>query len=288
MTAADRLPVYFISHAGPNQAVEKSTTADFFDALGKKWESFSGPNKPTSILVLSGHWEGERGIVKVRTSEKNELYYDFYGFPDELYKMKYPSVGSPKLANRVLEILGKAGIPAEAETKRGVDHGVWVPFLRILPTPKIPIVQMSLADMRHRPDEETFEYHIRLGKVLGQLRDEGVLIVASGTAVHNLRDIGAYMRSSQGVGKMQVAPYVAPFDGLLDRIALAKTEEERERVAVKDMAESKYLRLAHPSLDHLLPFHVAIGAAGGDEGKVLHKTFMLSMSMSAYSFGEAA
>lgn len=92
---------------GPNQAVEKSTTADFFETLGKKWESFSGPNKPTSILVLSGHWEGERGVVKVRTSETNELYYDFYGFPDELYKMKYPSVGSPKLANRVLEILGK-------------------------------------------------------------------------------------------------------------------------------------------------------------------------------------
>lgn len=97
-----------------------------------------------------------------------------------------------------------------------------MPFLRILPTPQIPIVQMSLAEMRHQPDEEVFEYHIRLGKVLGQLRDEGVLIVASGTAVHNLRDIGAYMRSSQGVGKMQVAPYVAPFDGLLDQIALAK------------------------------------------------------------------
>ncbi|KAG0367171.1 MAG: Extradiol ring-cleavage dioxygenase, class III enzyme, subunit B [Linnemannia gamsii] len=288
MTAADRLPVYFISHAGPNQAVEKSTTADFFETLGKKWESFQGPNKPTSILVLSGHWEGEQGVVKVRTSEENTLYYDFYGFPDELYKMKYPSKGSPKLAGRVLEILGKAGIPAEAETKRGVDHGVWVPFLRILPNPKIPIVQMSLAEMRSQPDEEVFEYHIRLGKVLAQLRDEGVLIVASGTAVHNLRDIGAYMRSSQGVGKMQVAPYVAPFDGLLDQIALAETQEERERAAVKDMAASQYLRKAHPSLDHLLPFHVAIGAAGGDVGKALHKSFMLSMSMSSYSFGEAA
>ncbi|KAF9935441.1 hypothetical protein FBU30_000039 [Linnemannia zychae] len=288
MAATDRLPVYFISHAGPNQAVEKSTTADFFDALGKKWESFSGPNKPTSILVLSGHWEGERGVIKVRTSERNELYYDFYGFPDELYRMTYPSVGSPKLANRVLEILSEAGIPAEAETKRGVDHGVWVPFLRILPQPKIPIVQMSLADMRSQSDETTFAYHIKLGRALAKLRDEGVLIVASGTAVHNLRDLGVYIRSSQGTGGLKVAPYVAPFDGLLDQIALAKTEEERERIAVKELAASKYLRQAHPSLDHLLPFHVAIGAAGADEGKVLHKAFMLSMSMSAYSFGEAA
>jgi len=109
MTAADRLPVYFISHAGPNQAVEKSTTADFFETLGKKWESFSGPNKPTSILVLSGHWEGERGVVKVRTSESNELYYDFYGFPDELYKIKYPSVGSPKLRTVSLRSLERQG-----------------------------------------------------------------------------------------------------------------------------------------------------------------------------------
>ncbi|KAF9081867.1 hypothetical protein BGX29_006174 [Mortierella sp. GBA35] len=288
MTAADRLPVYFISHAGPNQAVEKSTTADFFEELGKKWNSFEGPNKPRSILVLSGHWEGERGVIKVRTSEKNDLYYDFYGFPDELYQLKYPSVGSPQLANRVLEILGNAGIPAEAETKRGVDHGVWVPFLRILPEPNIPIVQMSLAEMRSRPDEETFEYHIRLGKALAQLRDENVLIVASGTAVHNLRDLGKYIRTSQGAGGLQVAPYVEPFDGLLDQIALAKTQEEREKAAVKDMAASKYLRLAHPSLDHLLPFHVAIGAAGGDVGKSLHKSFMLSMAMSAYSFGETA
>jgi aromatic ring-opening dioxygenase catalytic subunit (LigB family) len=95
-----------------------------------------------------------------------------------------------------------------------VDHGVWVPFLRILPKPEIPIVQMSLAEMHGKPAEEAFEYHYRLGQALARLREENVLIVASGTAVHNLRDIGTYMRSG---GK--VAPYVAPFDALLDKVA---------------------------------------------------------------------
>ncbi|KAF9993822.1 hypothetical protein BGZ65_010600, partial [Modicella reniformis] len=203
------LPVYFISHAGPNQAVEESVTADFFAELGKKWTSFSEP-APTSILVISGHWEGERGVVRVRTSEENQLYYDFYNFPDFMYKLQYPSKGSPQLASR-------AGIPAEAETSRGVDHGVWVPFLRILPKPEIPIVQMSLAEMHGQPAEKAFEYHYKLGQALAQLREENVLIVASGTAVHNLRDLGTYIQAG---GK--VAPYVEPFDALLDKVVLSE------------------------------------------------------------------
>ncbi|KAF9361494.1 hypothetical protein BGX26_002844 [Mortierella sp. AD094] len=271
-----KLPVYFISHAGPNQAVDESVTADFFAKLGQKWTSLSEPT-PSSILVISGHWEGEQGVIKVRTSERNQLYYDFYNFPDHMYKLQYPSRGSPELANRVL----KAGIASEAETKRGVDHGVWVPFLRILPKPEIPIVQMSLADMRGQPAEKVFAFHYKLGQVLAQLREENVLIVASGTAVHNLRDLGALMRSG-----VKVAPYVAPFDALLDKVALTETQEAREKAAVEEMAQSKYLWSAHPSLDHLLPFHVALGAAGSDKGKVLHKNFVLSLSESAFSFGE--
>ncbi|KAI1312663.1 hypothetical protein EDD11_002862 [Mortierella claussenii] len=278
--ATGKLPVYFISHAGPNQAVDESVTADFFATLGKKWTSLSEP-APTSILVVSGHWEGEQGVIRVRTTEENQLYYDFYNFPDHMYKLQYPSKGSPKLANRVLDILEKAGIEAAPETKRGIDHGVWVPFLRILPKPEIPIVQMSLADMRGQSAEKAFAYHYKLGEALAQLREENVLIVASGTAVHNLRDLGTYMRSG---GK--VAPYVAPFDALLDKVALTEPKEAREKAAVEEMAKSQCLYSAHPSLDHLLPFHVALGAARDDKAKILHKNFILTLSESAYSFGE--
>jgi len=263
---------------GPNQAVDESPTSDFFAKLGEKWASLSDP-APSSILVVSGHWEGDNGVIRVRTSEKNQLYYDFYNFPDHMYKLQYPSKGSPALASRVLDILGTAGIPAAAETERGIDHGLWVPFLRILPKPEIPIVQMSLADMRGQSAEKAFEYHVKLGRAIRQLRQENVLIVASGTAVHNLRDVGPLMRAG-----VDVAPYAAPFDALLDKIVL--TEEGREKAAIQELAQSNLLRLAHPSLDHLLPFHVAIGAAGGDHAKILHKRLYLSLSDSAFSFGE--
>ncbi|KAG0011714.1 hypothetical protein BGZ81_002036 [Podila clonocystis] len=279
MTHTDSLPVYAISHAGPNQAVDETVTSDFFAKLGQKWLSLEPA--PKAILVISGHWEGAEGVIRVRTSEQNQLYYDFYNFPDHMYKLQYPSKGSPQLAARVLELLGQANIPAESETKRGIDHGVWVPLLRILPKPEIPIVQMSLADLRGKSAEYVFEYHIRIGEALKQLRQENVLIVASGTAVHNLRDLRTYM----GTGK--VAPFVKPFDDLLDRVVSIDTsEEDRHKAAVHDIANSPHLAAAHPSLDHLLPFFVAFGAAGADKARKLHSNNILTLSESAWSFGE--
>ncbi|KAF9976843.1 hypothetical protein BGZ73_007642 [Actinomortierella ambigua] len=279
-----RLPVFFLSHAGPNQATEESSTADFFEKLGQHWIDRLGqlPEdvRPKKILVLSGHWEGEDGIVRVRTTPENQLYYDFYGFPQFMYELKYPSVGDPALAQRVLDLLKENGIPAAAETKRGIDHGVWVPLLRVLPKPHIPIVQMSLASMPGKSAKEVLQYHYNLGQVLGKLREENVLIVASGTAVHNLRDMRSYF------GTKNVAPYVEPFDKLLDKAALAGSAQERVRTGVDEIAESKLLHLAHPSLDHLLPFQVALGAAGDDKAQAIHKSFMWSLSASAYAFGD--
>lgn len=235
---------FLLLDIGPNQAVDESPTADFFAKLGEKWTSLSDP-KPTSILVISGHWEGEQGVIRVRTSEKNQLYYDFYGFPDHMYKLQYPSKGSPVLANRVLDILSKAGIPAQAETERGIDHGLWVPFLRILPTPEIPIIQVSLADMRGQPAEKVFEYHVKLGQALRPLREENVLIVGSGTAVHNLRDIGTLMRNG-----IQVAPYTAPFDALLDKVVLTEVSKKPVKGLLIRLIEDDLVRLRTNILIH--------------------------------------
>ncbi|KAF9284996.1 hypothetical protein BGZ68_004260 [Mortierella alpina] len=282
-----QLPVYFLSHTGPMQAFENPASIKFLAELGQKWSSFSNPT-PSSILVLSGHWEGEQGVVRVRTSEKNEIHVDlepvedipeFQELPEYVLKLEYNSRGSPRLANRVLEVLAKAGIPSGEETKRGIDHGVWGPFVAILPTPTIPIVQMSLVDMRGQPAHEVFAFHIKLGQALAELRKEGVLIVGSGTAVHNLRDHAMMLRAG---GK--VASYVAPFDALLDKVAL--TEHERHKVAIEAITQSELLSKAHTSLDHILPFYVAIGAAGGDKARILYKNRFGAMSETTYSFGE--
>ncbi|KAG0261283.1 hypothetical protein DFQ27_003070 [Actinomortierella ambigua] len=287
MTSAtpNRLPVFFLSHGGPNQATEESSTADFFEKLGQHWTDSLGnlPEdvRPKKILVISAHWEGENGVVRVRTKPENQLYYDFYGFPQFMYELKYPSVGDAALGQRVLDLLKENGVPAAAETKRGVDHGVWVPFLRVLPKPHIPIVQMSLAKMPGKSTKEVLEYHYKLGQVLSKLREENVLIVASGTAVHNLRDMRFYS------GTNKVAPYVKPFDKLLDKAALAESAQERVRFGVDEIAESKFLPLAHPELDHLLPFQVALGAAGDDKAQAIHKDFLWSLSSSAYAFGDS-
>ncbi|KAF9947360.1 hypothetical protein BGZ72_010631 [Mortierella alpina] len=280
MTAA-QLPVYFLSHTGPTQSFDNPASIKFLAELGQTWTSLTDPT-PNSILVLSGHWEGEHGVARVRTSEKNEIHIDvnsvedipeFQELPDYVLNLEYNSRGSPRLAYR-------AGIPSEEETVRGIDHGVWGPFVAILPKPTIPIVQMSLVDMRGQPAHEVFAFHVKLGRALAELRKEGVLIVASGTAVHNLKDHARILGTED-----QVAPYVAPFDALLDKIAL--TEHDRERVAVEEIAESEFLPMAHPSLDHILPFYVAIGAAGGDKAKILFKNHFGGMSETTYSFGEA-
>ncbi|KAF9573903.1 hypothetical protein EC968_007731 [Mortierella alpina] len=222
-----QLPVYFLSHTGPTQAFDDPASIKFLAELGQTWTSFSHP-APNSILVLSGHWEGEHGVARVRTSEKNEIHIDvdtvqdipeFQELPEYVLKLEYNSRGSPRLANRVLEVLAKAGIPAEEETKRGIDHGVWGPFVAILPKPSIPIVQMSLVEMRGQPAHEIFAFHIKLGRALAELRKEGVLIVGSGTAVHNLRDHAMMLHTG---GK--VAPYVAPFAALLDKVALTEAK----------------------------------------------------------------
>jgi len=85
--------------------VDETVTSDFFAKLGQKWLSLEPA--PKAILVVSGHWEGAEGVIRVRTSEQNQLYYDFYNFPDHMYKLQYPSKGSPQLAARVLELLGQ-------------------------------------------------------------------------------------------------------------------------------------------------------------------------------------
>ena len=137
--------------------------------------------RPKAVLVISGHWENPLPTLNV--AAKPGLLFDYYGFPEHTYRLKYPAAGAPELAERVRTLLGDAGFQTDVESKRGLDHGVFVPFLLIYPNADVPILQLSLQASLDPA------LHLALGGALAPLRDQGVLIVGSGMSYHNLADM---------------------------------------------------------------------------------------------------
>jgi 4,5-DOPA dioxygenase extradiol len=247
--------------------------------------------KPKAVVVFSAHWQGEPNAIEINTSELTDLIYEcvsplppfplvthssiisFYGFPANYYKEKYPNVGSSTVAQTVIDSLTKAGIKTQP-TRRGLDHGVWASF-KVAFNPdtnplNVPLVQVSLFAT------EDAEQHYALGRAVSGLRDQGIAIICSGMAVHNLRD----MRFGFG-NKMA---YAESFDDALKDAVEADPKEREEKMA--GLLKRKDARLAHPTFEHLLPIHVGAGAAGDDRGKRLWTLTEGSLSWAQYRFGE--
>jgi len=231
------MPVLFVSHGAPTLPIEPGVTGASWRKLGEQLP------KPSTILVISAHWDTP--VPTISRAEQPETIHDFYGFPAELYKLQYPAPGAPETALIVVALLQQAGIPVQLDDARGLDHGAWVPLSLMYPQADIPVAQLSLQS------ERTPAWHIALGRALRPLREQGVLIVGSGSITHNLR---AIFKHPQG----EPAPkWVTEF---CDWIA--------EKIAANDLeALSSYRSLAphavqnHPTDEHLLPLFVALGAA---------------------------
>ncbi|RAH65322.1 DODA-type extradiol aromatic ring-opening family dioxygenase [Aspergillus aculeatinus CBS 121060] len=274
-TTMSKTPVYFLSHGGPNIMYDHQHPA--YHKLGEIGREITTKVKPRAVVVFSAHWQGKRDTIQVNTAEITELIYDFYGFPSHYYKEKYPNVGSKEVAEKVLSALGEAGIKAEG-VKRGLDHGVWASFKCAFEPEKnplnVPIVQVSLFDT------EDPVQHYRLGQAVSKLREENILIIVSGMAVHNLRDL------QFSFGDPRPLPYTASFDEALKDAATAKPAEREQ--ALVDLLKRPDARKAHPTFDHLLPIHIGAGAAGDDKGRRLWTLKEGSMSWAQYRFGEIA
>ncbi|KAJ5640731.1 Extradiol ring-cleavage dioxygenase class III enzyme subunit B [Penicillium herquei] len=268
-----KTPIYFLSHGGPNIMYNEEHPA--YRKLGQIGREITTKVKPRAVVVFSAHWQGGKDTIYVNTAETTDLIYDFYGFPDHYYKEKYPNVGSKDVSHRVLDLLKEAGIDAKG-VKRGLDHGVWASFKCAFEPDdnplNVPIVQVSLFDT------EDPTQHYRLGEAVSRLREENILIIVSGMAVHNLRDMRFAM------GKPQPQPYTVSFDEAL-KDAVTTAPEEREN-ALTVLLNRPDARQAHPTFDHLLPIHVGAGAAGQDLGKRLWTFPEGSMSWAQYRFGE--
>ena len=254
------LPSLFLSHGAPSLSLDPGETGAFWQRLAQQLP------RPEAVLCISAHWMTEKPAVS--GPARNDTIHDFYGFPEPLYRMTYPAPGAPALAERVASLLAAAGIDGAIDGARGLDHGAWVPLRIMYPAADIPTLQLSI-----QPDRDA-AWHHRLGAALAPLRSEGVLIIGSGGAVHNLRGL-----SWQGGPP---ASWATAFDDWLAG-ALAKGREA-ELLAWTERAP--HAREAQPTPDHFLPLFVALGAAGtGARGKRLHGGFTLgSLSMAAFEF----
>lgn len=255
------LPTIFVSHGAPTLVLDKQAeTSKFFRALGPQLT-------PRAILCVTAHWETHGG-VRVSTAAHPEMIYDFHGFPEEMYRLDYPAPGAPEVARRAIALAAEHGIAVEADADRGFDHGVWTPLMAIFPEAEIPVVSMSVAVNR------SAQWHIDLGRALMPLREEGVLIMGSGNATHNLRAVfSPGHRQALADPSRQFATWLAERIEAGDVAALADFERQ-----------APFARENHPTPDHILPLFVPLGAAGPDApGTVLHDDFVFDiLSMAAY------
>ncbi|AUW59232.1 dioxygenase [Sphingobium sp. SCG-1] len=252
-------PCFFMNPDGPPDPMWRPMEAYLQGIAG------SLPERPKAILLISGHWE-EPGFT-VHGGEQPELLYDYYGFPPHTYALRWDAPGSPKLAGRVAALLEGAGFPVSEEQARGWDHGVFVPMKVAFPDADIPLVQLSL-----RADLDPAD-HIRVGRALEPLREEGVLIVGSGMSFHNMRARGPEV----------TAPSAAWDDALCEAVTDADPDRRAARVA--DWPGLTNGRYAHPREEHLLPLMVALGAGGDDAAVLDHRSVVLGWTVSGYRFG---
>ena len=264
------LPTYFISHGGGPWPYMTGDRRRNYDRLEQSLIDMRAElhDRPRAVLVISGHWE-ERGLA-VSSSPNPGMVYDYYGFPDYLYHIRYGAPGSPELAARVRHLLGTAGIGARLDPDRGFDHGTFSLMKPLYPEEEMSIVQLSL-DAGLDP-----AFHLAVGRALAPLRREGVLIIGSGLSYHNL----PAMRGTSGY-----EPSRHFDDWLQQTLVLASAQEREQRLIAWEQAPSA--RAAHPREDHLIPLMVTVGAASEEPAAVTyHQTdFIGGLTVSSFRFG---
>jgi aromatic ring-opening dioxygenase catalytic subunit (LigB family) len=269
MTPA-RLPTYFLSHGGgpwPWMKAERGATYDRLEASLHELRGELG-KAPRAVLMVSGHWEADRFLLS--SAAHPPMEYDYYGFPEHTYHIRYDAPGAPALAETVRAMLERGGVVAGLDPQRGFDHGTFTLMHTIYPEADLPLLQLSLK-AGYDPAE-----HIKVGGLLAPLRDDGVLIIGSGLSYHDLRGLrgGAGTQAS------------ATFDRWLNATLVESSPDERRR-RLLHWSAAPAARAAHPREDHLIPLMVAVGAAGDEAGaRIYHQSdFMGAITVSSYRFG---
>jgi 4,5-DOPA dioxygenase extradiol len=255
----EKMPALFVGHGSPMNAVEDSR-------FRRGWAEVAGRiPKPRAILAVSAHWETPDS-VRVTSSTAPPTIHDFYGFPPELFAVRYPVPGDPSLARRVADLVAD---DATVDPDRGLDHGTWGVLVAMYPAADVPVVQLSL-DTRRPPAD-----HYERGRKLRPLRDEGVLLVGSGNIVHNLGLID--------FGKPGGFAWADRFDGAVK----ARIRTGDHESLVRYDALDPEARRAVPTPEHYLPLLYVLGAKVDDDAVVFFndETALGSISMTSVVVG---
>jgi 4,5-DOPA dioxygenase extradiol len=261
-----RLPVLFVGHGSPMNAIEDNQYRRSWEALGREFGT-AWP-RPQLILCISAHWltKGWR----LTAMERPKTIHDFGGFPQELFAQQYPVPGWPEAAREISERIGQP--PVALDTGEwGLDHGAWSVLKPMFPAADIPVIQLGMDDSRPPAD------HFALGQKLRPLRDLGVLIVGTGNIVHNLRTM------RRDAPPDQTYDWAAQFDG-----AIAEQIRRGDLAALADFEQlGQPAALSQPSDEHFLPLLYAAGAADPKEPvRFFNESFQgLSISMRSVIWG---
>lgn len=255
-------PSLFISHGSPMTVLEDSRARRYLCGLGEEI------GRPEAIVIASAHWEYP--VLAMTTAEKLETIHDFGGFPQALFDCRYEPPGIGTLVNKISLLLGDAGFELHADPRRGIDHGGWSPLILMYPGADIPTAQISIETARGPA------HQLAVGAALSSLREEGVLVIGSGSMTHNLRSLVRSEPDSEGVDwAIEFSEWVADAlkNGRVDELLDWKTQ-------------APHALHAHPSDEHFLPLFTALGA-GGDAPTIerIHKSFTYgTQSMDCYAF----
>lgn len=256
------MPVLFVSHGAPPVALlEDDYTRSLFQAA-------QSIPLPRAILVVSSHRAGGENLVMVSAGQRTRLLYDFRGFQEELYEMTYPCPGAPDLAVTVGKLLAQVGISAVLSPEMGFDHAVWIPLRIAFPRADIPVVQVTL------PSPAGPETIMKMGKALSILRDQGVLLVGSGSVVHNVNQLQWSNKYGKAAGwALEFHNWVKEKNEAGDLGALKHFKSQAPN-AIK----------AHPTDEHIKPFFFALGARrDADFVNTVYDGFQYG-TLSMYSF----
>jgi 4,5-DOPA dioxygenase extradiol len=232
------LPSLYISHGSPMTALQPGKVGERLAELAATLP------RPKAIVIATAHWLAH--LPTVGGAAQPETIHDFYGFPRELFEIRYPAPGAPDVAAKAMHLLERANLAPTLDAGHGLDHGAWVPLRLLYPDADIPVVPLSIQPGLGPA------HQYAVGRALAPLREEGVLIIGSGSITHNLHDFRA------GYSEQREAPYVRPFIGWVEQ-KLATGDVD----ALLDYRrQAPHAERAHPTDEHFLPLYVALGAAG--------------------------